>query len=121
MIRCCCTLNITKPVFSFCLGLSNSQYSYIKHCFLLLLQILDIFYSICFIILISMIAGNLIEIDFQRYSLYRAENVFRSLISKRLYRRGYQPNTCLNPKNFFLSRCLKCSLPLKPIVSLTFC
>jgi hypothetical protein len=28
----------------------------------LLLQILDIFYSICFIILISMIAGNLIEI-----------------------------------------------------------
>jgi hypothetical protein len=49
-------------VFSFCLGLSNSQYSYIKHCFLLLLQILDIFYSICFIILISMIAGNLIEI-----------------------------------------------------------
>jgi hypothetical protein len=27
---------------------------------------------------------------------------------------GYQPTTCLNPRNFILLRCLKCSLPFKP-------
>jgi hypothetical protein len=51
-------------------------------------------------------------LDFQRY---RAENVFGSLIPMRLERRSFQPTTCLNPRNFFLPRCLKCTLPFKPI------
>ena len=41
-----------------------------------------------------------------------AENVFGRLIPTRLDRRSYQPTTCLNPRNFFLPRCLICSLPL---------
>ena len=95
-------------------------------------QILDIFYSIYFKILISMIAGNLVEIRLPKTQgrkclrksnlwRYRAENVFGSLILTKLDRRGYQPTTCLNPRNFFLPQCLKCTLPLKPIISLTLC
>ena len=39
-----------------------------------------------------------LRLNFQRH---RAENVFRSLISTKLDRHGYQPTTCLNPRNFF--------------------
>ena len=49
------------------------------------------------------------RLDFQRY---KAENVFGSLISTRLDCQSYQPTTCLNPRNIFLPRCLKCSLRL---------
>jgi hypothetical protein len=87
---------------------------------------------IYFIILISMIVGNLVEIRLPKTQSrkclrksnlwrYRAENVFRNLISTKLDCRGYQPTTWLNPRNFFLPRCLKCTLPVKPIISLTFC
>ena len=68
---------------------------------------------IYFIILISMIAGNLVEIGFPKIQSRKclrksisgdtAENVFGSLISTRLDRRSYQPTTCLNPRNFFPS------------------
>jgi hypothetical protein len=50
-----------------------------------------------FIILISMIAGNLDEIQLPKKQQI---NVFGSLILTRLDRRGYQPTTCLNPRNF---------------------
>jgi hypothetical protein len=132
---------------SICLGLSVnlswavSQFSYIGCTFnkALLLGFfgckLWIVFTphIYFKILISMIAGNLVEIirlpQIQNRKClrksniwrYRAENVFGSLISARLDRRDYKPTTCLNPRNFFLPRCLKCSLPFKPIVSLIFC
>jgi hypothetical protein len=89
---------------------------------------------IYFIILISMIASNPVEIRLPKTQSrkclrksnlwrYRAENVFGSLISAKLDHRGYQPTTCLNPRprNFFLPWCLKCTLPFKPIISLTFC
>jgi hypothetical protein len=73
-----------------------------------------------------MIAGNLVEIRVPKTQSrkclrksnlwrYRAENVFGSLISTKLYRHDYHPTTCLNPRNFFLPRCLKCTLPFKPI------
>ena len=132
-----------QSCFSFCLWLSNSQFSYIgctfnKAFLFFCVCKLWIYSTVCtphiyFKILISMIAGNLVEIirlpqiqnrkclrksDIWRY---RAENVFRGLISARLDRRDYKPTTCLNPRNFFLPRCLKCSLPFKPIVSLIFC
>ena len=82
--------------------------------FFLLLQILDTFYSIYFINLISMIADNLVEIRLLKIQSWkcllksnlwrnRAENVFRQLISMRLDRHGYQPTTCLNPRNFFFN------------------
>ena len=112
-------------------------YLLIKHCFwgTFLLQILDIlqylphiftsYFSLAWSPVISL------RLDFQRYRAENvfgslisgdtAENVFGSLISTRLDRRSYQPTTCLNPRNFFLPRCLKCSLPFKPIVSLIFC
>jgi hypothetical protein len=87
---------------------------------------------IYFIILTSMIAGNIVEIRLPQIQnrkclrksniwRYRAENVFGNLISMKLECRGYQHITCLNPRYFFLPRCLKCSLPFKPIVSLIFC
>jgi hypothetical protein len=101
------TLNFIKPSF----------------CFFFCVQILDIFYSIypTYLLHNSHWAWSSVislRLDFQRY---RVENVFRSLISTRLDRRGCQPTTNFNPRNFFLSRCLKCSLPFKPIVSLIFC
>ena len=87
---------------------------------------------IYFIILISMIASNLFEIRLPQTQSkkclrksnlwrYRAVNVFGSFISTKLDRHGYQPTTCLNPSNFVLPRCLKCTRPFKPIISLTFC
>ena len=76
---------------------------------------------IYFIILISMIAGNLVEIGLPKIQSRKClrksisgdttENVFGSLISTRLDRQSYQPTTCLNPRNFFLPRCLEYSLP----------
>ena len=71
-----------------------------------------IFYSIYFIILISMIAGNLVDIRLPKIQSrkclrksnlwrYKAENVFGSLISTRLNRRGYRSTTCLKPKELF--------------------
>ena len=76
---------------------------------------------IYFIILISMIAGNLVEIRLpkiqsrkclQKYNLWRYSRECLRKFSTRLDRRSYQPTTCLNPQNFFLPRCLKCSLPI---------
>ena len=86
---------------------------------------------IYFIILTSMIAGNIVEIRLPQIQnrkclrksniwRYRAENVFGNLISI-LDRRGYQHTTRLNPRYFFLPRCLKCSLLFKPIVSFVSC
>ena len=113
-----------KTCFSFCLGLSNSQFSYIGCTFKALLffcmQILDIFYGIypttyllhnSQLVWLSVIS---LRLDFQRY---RAENVFVRLISTGLDRLGYQPTTCLIPTICFLLWSLKCSLPFKPIKS----
>jgi hypothetical protein len=116
------TLN--KALFLFCFFVcANSGY---------ILQYLPHKPHIYLIILISMIAGNLIEIKLPKTQSrkclrksnlwrYRAENVFGSLISMKLGRCDYQPTTCLNPRNFFLPRCLICTLPFKPLISLTFC
>ena len=66
-----------------------------------------------------MIAGNLVEIRLPKTQSRKCLRKFN--FNKILDRRGYQPTTCLNPRNFFLPRCLKCTLPFKPIISLTFC
>ena len=94
-------------------------YFLIKHCFLGYFTVFTL--HIYFIILISMIAGNLVEIRLpkiqsrkclQKYNLWRYSRECLRKFSTRLDRRSYQPTTCLNPQNFFLPRCLKCSLPI---------
>ena len=107
-----------------------------KHCFFVFFVVANSGYftvftpHIYFIILICMIAGNLVEIrlpKIQRRKCLQKSNLWRYSrkcfwkFSTRLDRRSYQPTTCLNPRNFFLPRCLKYSLPFQPIVSLTFC
>ena len=63
---------------------------------------------IYFIILINMIAGNLVEI---RLPKIQSRKCLRKFNFNEI-RESYQPATCLNPRNLFLPRCLKCSLPL---------
>ena len=63
---------------------------------------------IYFIILISMITGNIVEI---RLPKIQSRKCLRKFNFNEI-RESYQPATCLNPRNLFLARCLKCSLPL---------
>ena len=77
---------------------------------------------IYFIILICMIAGNLVEIRLPKIqsrkclwksNLWRySRKCFRKFNFNEIRSPGYQPTTCLNPRNFSLPRCLKCSLLL---------
>ena len=88
---------------------------------------------IYFIILISMIAGNLVEIrlpKIQSRKCFRKSNLWRysrkclwKFNSNEIRSPELSAYHFPQPKDFFLSRCLKYSLPFynQPIVSLTFC
>ena len=134
LIRCCCKLNFIKPAFHFVWAIKQSMFVYWLYSTLnkalifwggflgvnsgYILQYIVFTPHIYFIILISMIAGDLVEIRLSKTQSIKCLRKFNLNKIRLLWLSAYH---LPQPKEFFLPRCLKCTLPFKPIISLTFC
>ena len=124
-----------KPAFHFVWAIKQSMFVYwlygtlnkaLFFCFVFfvcansgyILQYLPHKPHIYLIILISMITSNLVEI---RLSKTQSRKCLRKFNFNEIRSPWLSAYHLPQPKEFFLLRCLKCTLLLKPIISLTFC